>query len=161
MIIFIDFRSSKSVPWLSVIIFTGSHLPPPPLWHHWYIYSYHWVQNPYKLFKKPWFDTIVIFYYFYLSPLPTLVHIVSKGICFGWVLLSISSPFEVTKLQKIVLMSHRLVAFYSQCQWTRIFLFLTNPMAMTQLGFKQHRESSRKLWFQHYYQWIFLHVVLL
>ena len=69
---------------------------------------------------------------------------------------AISSPLDVTKLQKIVLMSHRLGAFHSQCQWTCIFLSLTNPMVMrTQLGFKQHREScyssqcSRKLWFWH------------
>jgi hypothetical protein len=64
-------------------------------------------------------------------------------------------------------MSHRLAAFNSQCQWTHIFLSLTTPMAMeTQLGFKQHREShystqcSQKLWFRHYYQWIFLQVAL-
>ena len=70
--------------------------------------------------------------------LPTLAHIVAKGSIF-----SISSPFDVTKLQKkMILMSHRLAAFHSQCQWTRIFLFLTNPLAMrTQLGFKRHRES--------------------
>ena len=71
--------------------------------------------------------------------------------------LLISSPFDVTKLQNNALMSHRLAAFYSQCQWTRIFF--TTPMAMgTKLGFKWHREShystqcSRKLWFLHYYQ---------
>ena len=52
---------------------------------------------------------------------------------------SISSPFGVTKLQKIVLMSHRLAAFHCQCSWTRIFLSLTNPVVMgTQLGFKRH-----------------------
>ena len=50
---------------------------------------------------------------------------------------SISSLFDATKLQKIVLMSHRLAAFHSQCQCTRIFISLTNPMAMrTHLGFK-------------------------
>ena len=68
--------------------------------------------------------------------------------------------------KKIVLMSHRLAAFYSQCQWTCIFLFLTNPMAMrTQLEFKRQEsryssQCSRKLWFRHYYQWIFLQVAL-
>ena len=69
--------------------------------------------------------------------------------------------------KKIVLMSHRLAAFHSQCQWTRIFLSFTNRMAMrTQLGFKRHQEShyssqcSRKLWSRHYYQWIFLQVAL-
>ena len=48
------------------------------------------------------------------------------------------------KLQnyKKVLMSHRLAAFGSQCQWTRILISLTTPMAMgTQLGLKWHRES--------------------
>ena len=34
----------------------------------------------------------------------------------------ISSPFDVTKLQKIILMFHRLTAFHSQCQWTRIHI---------------------------------------
>ena len=43
---------------------------------------------------------------------------------------SISSPIDATKLQKIVLMSHRLAAFHSQCQWTRIFISLTTPNAM-------------------------------
>ena len=55
---------------------------------------------------------------------------------------SVSSLFDVTKLQEIVLMSHRLAALHSQCQWTRIFISITTPMAMgTQLGFKQHWES--------------------
>ena len=65
-------------------------------------------------------------------------------------------------------MSHRQAAFHSQCQWTRILLSLTTPMAMgTKLGFKRHRKShylsqcSRKLWFQRNYQWIFLQVALL
>ena len=63
-------------------------------------------------------------------------------------------------------MCYRLAAFRSQCQWTRIFISLTTPMAMeTQLGFKRHREShssqcSRKRWFQQYYQRIFLQVSL-
>ena len=40
--------------------------------------------------------------------------------------------------KKIVLMSYRLAAFSSQCQWTRIFISLTTPMAMgTDLGFKR------------------------
>ena len=43
---------------------------------------------------------------------------------------SISSLFDVTKLQKIVLMSHRLAGFHSQCQWTRIFLSLTTSMGL-------------------------------
>ena len=44
-------------------------------------------------------------------------------------------------MSKIVLLSHQLAAFHSQYQWTRIYLSLTNFMAMrTQLGFKRHRE---------------------
>jgi len=69
---------------------------------------------------------------------------------------SISSPFDVTKLQKKLSWSHQLAAFHSQCQWTCIFLTLTNPMVMrTQFGFKRRRESryssqcSWKPWFRH------------
>jgi hypothetical protein len=65
-------------------------------------------------------------------------------------------------------MSHQLTVSRSQCQWTRIFVFLTTLMATkTQLGLKRHQEShywphhSRKLWFQHYYQWLFLHIAML
>ena len=43
------------------------------------IYSYYRAQNSYSLFKKPWFDTNVVFYYVYMSPLPIHVHIVAKG----------------------------------------------------------------------------------
>ena len=67
-----------------------------------------------------------------------------SSISFLWVgnTFSISSPFDVTKSQKIALMSHRLRAFHSQCKWTPIFLFLTKPTAMrTQLRFKRHRGS--------------------
>ena len=39
--------------------------------------------------------TNVVFYYLYMSPLPTLVHIIAKGNTF-----LISSPFNVTNLQK-------------------------------------------------------------
>ena len=60
---------------------------------------------------------MLVFYYFYMSPLPTLADIIAKGNIF-----SISSLFDVTKLQKIVLTSHRLAAFRSQCQWTCIFV---------------------------------------
>ena len=66
--------------------------------------------------------------------------------------------------KKIVLISHRLAAFHSQCRWTRIFISLTTPIAMgTQLCLKRHREShssSRNLWFRHYYQRLFLQVAL-
>jgi hypothetical protein len=114
-----------------------------------------------------------------MSPLPTLVVVIAKGNTF-----SISSPSDVTKLQTIVLTSHRLAALHSQCRRTRIFVvncsvrtcakhknvqytmcksFLTfnTPMTMgSQLGPKRHRKShyssqcSRKLWFRHYYQWL-------
>jgi hypothetical protein len=60
-----------------------------------------------------------------MSPLPTLVHIIVEGST-----LSLSSPFDITKLQKIVLTSHWLAAFPSQCQWKRIFIALTTTMAM-------------------------------
>ena len=53
--------------------------------------------------------------------------------------------------KKIVLMSHRLAAFHSQCQWTHTCLSLTTPMAMeTQLGFKRrHRVQNSKILIQH------------
>ena len=51
-------------------------------------------------------------------PLPNLAHTISKGNTF-----SISSPFDVTKLQQICF------DVLSQCQWTRIYISLT-PMAM-------------------------------
>ena len=81
---------------LSVIIFTGRSLPPSPFMSAWdahkqhqgYIYSYHRVQNFYQLFKNPWFDINAFFFYFYMSPLPILIHIVTKGIRFRSVLLS-------------------------------------------------------------------------
>ena len=61
-------------------------------------------------------------------------------------------------------MCYRLAAFGSLCQWTRIFIFLTTPIAIgTQLCFIQHREShssSRKLRFRRYYQSLFLQVAL-
>jgi hypothetical protein len=70
---------------LSVIIFTGRSFPHHTFKgargahkrHQGYNYSYHWVQNSYQLFQKPWFDTILLL--FYISPLPTLDHIVTKA----------------------------------------------------------------------------------
>ena len=62
-------------------------------WHLGYNYSYHWVQNSYQLFRKSWFDAILLL--FFTSPLPTLTHTIAKGSTF-----TISSPFDVTKLQK-------------------------------------------------------------
>ena len=47
--------------------------------------------------------------------LPAFFQIGAKGNTF-----SISSPFDVTKLQKFALTFHRLVDFRSQCQWTHI-----------------------------------------
>ena len=40
-------------------------------------------------------DSTLFFYYFYMSPLPTLAHIIAKGSSF-----SISSPFDIIRLQK-------------------------------------------------------------
>ena len=88
---------------------------------------------------------------------------IAKGSTF-----SISSLFDVTKLQKKNCLDiSSTAAFRSQCQWTRIFISLTDPMMMrTQIGFKRHRENRyssqcyRKLWFRHYYQWKFLQVAL-
>ena len=72
-----------------------------------------------------------------MSSLPNLAHTIAKGSTF-----SISSPFDVTKLQKNVLISHRKAVFRSQCQWTHIFISLTIPMAMgSQLEFKWLRDS--------------------
>ena len=104
-------------------------------WHQGCNYSYHWDQNSSQLFLKPWFNTILLLFLY--SPLQTLAHTIAKGSTF-----LISSPFDVTKLQQIVLMSHRLAAFRFQCRWTHILISLTTPIAMgTQLCFKQHRES--------------------
>ena len=60
---------------------------------------------------------MLVFYYFDMSPLTTLADIIAKCNIF-----SISSPFDVTKLQTIVFTSHRLAAFHSQCQYTCIFV---------------------------------------
>ena len=134
---------------LSVIIFTGAYERHQGTTIHITVSKIHisYSEN---------YDSTLIFYYFYMSPLPTLAYIIAKGSTF-----SISFPFEVTELQqqKIVLMSHRLAAFRSEYQWTRIFTALTTPMTIgTQLGFKRNREShyssqcSRKLRVRHYYQ---------
>ena len=154
-----------------MIIFTGRPLPPTPFTgargahklHQGFIYSYHRVQNSYWLLKKKHDSTLMLF-----SVIFTCHPFQPSSISLLRVYFLISSPFNVTKLQKkVVLMSHWLAAFHSQCQWTRIFLSLTTPMAMgTQLGFKRHQGShyssqcSRKLWFRHFYQWIFLQIAL-
>ena len=95
-------------------------------------YLYHRVQNSYQIFKtiNGHYSSIIV----YMSTLKTLTHTIAKGSTF-----SISSPFGVTKShEKIVLMSHRLTAFRSQPQWTRMFISLTTPVATgTQLGFKR------------------------
>ena len=133
----------------TVIIFTGRPLPPSPFMvargvpkMHQGI-SIHITESKIhvsylkKKQQQQRFDNNVVFYYFYMSPLPTFANIIPKANNY-----SISSPFDVTKLQKIALRSHRLAAFHSQCQWTRIFVSFTNPMAMgTQFGFKRHREG--------------------
>ena len=56
--------------------------------YHRYNYSYHRVQNSYQLFRKPWFDTIVLLFLHVTTSNP-------KGSTF-----SISSPFVITILQK-------------------------------------------------------------
>ena len=142
---------------LSVVSFTGHSFPHPPLRvlevHINCIrgITIHITETKIHISYSGNHDSILFSYYFYMSPLPTFAHIIASSFL-------VSSSFNITKLQKIVLMCHRLAAFHSQCQWKRIFIFLTTPMAMgTLLGFKKHREShysshcSRKLWFREYY----------
>ena len=77
----------------------------------------------------------LFFNYFYMLPLPTIAHIVAKRSAF-----SISSPFDVTKLQKNCL----------DVSSTGIFLF---PTSMdTRFHILYSSQCSRKLWFRHYYQ---------
>ena len=82
-------------------------------------------------------NSTLFFYYFYMSHLPSLAHIIAKGSIF-----LINSSFDGTKLQKNCLDVSSTGSFPYQCQWTLIFKSLTTPMAMgTQLGFQRHRES--------------------
>jgi hypothetical protein len=128
---------------LSVIIFTGRPLPPPPLRvlevHINGIRDISIYITESKIhisYLKPQdLKLMLSSIIFTCQPFqPSSISLLRVGNNF-----SISSPFDVTKLQKIVLMSHQLAAFHSQCQWTCIFLSLTNTMAMrTQLGFKRH-----------------------
>ena len=53
--------------------------------------TYHKIHISYS----EYFDSTLLFYYFYMSPLPTLAPTMAKGNTF-----SISSPFDVTKVQK-------------------------------------------------------------
>ena len=76
---------------------------------------------------------MLVLYYFYMSVLPTLADIIAKDNTF-----SITSPFDFTKLQRIVFASHRLAAFRSQCQWTRIFL--VNCSARTSARHKMYNK---------------------
>ena len=117
-----------------MIIFTGRYLTPLAFmgargahkWHQEYIYSYHRVQKSYQLFEKPLILSSIIFTWYPFQPLS--ISLLRLGNTF-----SISPLFNVT-FKKIVLMSHRMAAFHSQCQWIRIFLSLTNHMEMgTQL----------------------------
>ena len=71
-------------------------------------------------------DSTLLFYYFYISSLPTPAHTIAKGSIFFVQFLFLF--YKITKI--IVFMSHRLAAFRSQCQWTRIFISLSKPMAM-------------------------------
>jgi hypothetical protein len=98
--LFISLFLKTIVPTLkSVIIFTGHTFRNARVAHKRHqgcIYSYHWVQNSYQLFKKPRFDTNVVCYYFYIHPFqPSSISLLRLGNIF-----SISSPFGVTKLQK-------------------------------------------------------------
>ena len=115
------------------IIFTGQPFPHPTFTgarrahkrHLGYKNSYHRVQNSYQLFRKPWLDTkVCLLLFLHVTP-SNFVHIIAKGNTF-----LINSPLDVTKLQTIVLRSHRLAAFHSQCQWAYILVSLTTPMVI-------------------------------
>ena len=115
-----------------------------------YIYSYHRVQNSYQLTMIQHYSSIIfICHPFQPSPIPLL-----RVVLFRSVLLLM---LQICK--KIVLLSHRVGAFRSQCQRTQIIISFTTPMAMgAQLGYKRHRKNHylsqcyRKLWFRQYYQ---------
>ena len=99
-------------------------------------------------------DSILFFYYFYMSPFQPSPTPLLRVVIFRSVLLLMLQNYI-----RIVLISHRLAAFRSQCEWTRISISLPTPMAMgNQLGFKRHRKGhyssqcSRKPRFRHYYQ---------
>ena len=79
---------------------------------------------------------IYIYILFLHVTLSNLIHIIFRSVLLSMIL----------NYKKIVLASHRLAAFHSQCQWTSIFVSLTTAMLMrTQPGFKRHRESHYSL----------------
>ena len=120
---------------LSVIIFTGRPFPQPTFTGARGAHKrHHIIESKIHISYSENHDSTLFFFCFYMSPLSTLANTIDKGSTF-----SISSLFDVTKLKKKILLSHRLAAFCSQCQWTRIFISLTTPIAMgTQLCFKRH-----------------------
>ena len=83
-------------------------------------------------------DSTLFFYYFYMSPLPILVYIIAKGSTF-----LISSPFDITKLQKK--MSWYVINWQLSVPNVNGHAYsypLPHPMAMgTQPGFKRYRKS--------------------
>ena len=70
-------------------------------------------------------ESTLFFCYFYMSSLPTSPIPLLRVVLFRSVLLLMLQNYK-----KIVLMSHRLTAFCSQCQWTHIFISLTTSIAM-------------------------------
>ena len=107
---------------------------------------------------------MLVFYYFYISPLQTSSTSLLKVILF-----SISPPFDVTKLQKKKCLGVSSTGSFPFSMLMDAHIrILYHPYAKgNQLGLKRHREShyscqySRKLWFRHYYQWLFLQVPVL
>jgi hypothetical protein len=55
----------------------------------------HYTESKIHISYSENYDLTLFFYYFYMPSLPTLAHTIAKGSTF-----SISSPFDVTKLQK-------------------------------------------------------------
>jgi hypothetical protein len=86
---------------LSVIISTGRPFPYPSFTGPRGAYqqhkgiTIHITESNIHISYSENHDSTLFFYYFYMSPLPTLAHIIVKGSTF-----SISSPFDITKLQK-------------------------------------------------------------
>ena len=128
---------------LSVIIITGRLSHTPSLWvldvdiNGITVITTHITESKIHISYSETHDSTLFLHYFYMSSLPTLAHTIVKGSIFRSVVLP-----RLQNYKKIVLLSHRLSAFRSQCQWTRIFISLTIPIGMgTQLGLKRLWES--------------------
>ena len=86
---------------LSVIIFTGRPFPHPTFTgargapNGIRGITIHITEPKIHISYSENHDSTLFFYYFYMSPLPTLAHTIAKGSTF-----SISSRFDVTKLQQ-------------------------------------------------------------